>query len=278
MKKFINYNGKIFDKQFPVLQADNRGYRFGESIFETMKMLNGKISLADFHFERLMGSLQIMKIKMPKLISAAFLKKEIEELCEKNGCSDLARIRLSISGGNGGLNDSDNNFQYLVECWPLENSFLELNENGLIADIFPDARKSTDKFANLKSANYLPYVMAAKWAKENKLNDAFVLNSFDRICDSTIANIFCIRDTTVFTPPLSEGCIAGVMRKYLLETLFFSGFKIKEQILEIADIETAEEVFLSNAIRGIRWVKQFRKKEYSNLITAEIYQKLLRSY
>ena len=94
---------------------------------------------------------------------------------------------------------------------------MRFNENGLIIDIFPDARKSVDIFSNLKSANYLPYVMAAIWAKENKLNDALILNQHDRICDSTIANVFWVKDNKIFTPPLNEGCVAGVMRRKILE-------------------------------------------------------------
>ena len=203
-----------------------------------------------------------------------FTKQRIEDqvkaLCKKNNCEDLARIRLSVSRGSGGLYDCDNKFSYLIECWPLEQK--GFNENGLIIDIFPDAKKSIDVFSNLKSANYLPYVMAAIWAKENKLNDALILNQHDRICDSTIANVFWVKDNKIFTPPLNEGCVAGVMRKKILELATRnSDHPVQEAILTQEILLQADEVFLTNAITGIRWVKECRGKVYKNTISSKIF-------
>ena len=147
----------------------------------------------------------------------------------------------------------------------------DLNENGLIIDIFPDARKSIDVFSNLKSANYLPYVMAAIWAKENKLNDTLILNQHDRVCDSTIANVFWVKDNNIFTPPLNEGGVAGVMRKKVLElAIRNSNHLMQEALLTQEILLQADEVFLTNAITGIRWVKEYRGKIYKNTISGNI--------
>ena len=129
----------------------------------------------------------------------------------------MTRIRLMLFRGNGGIFDPENLLpNYIIETssLPHEN---QLNENGLVVDVFPDAKKSCDLFSNLKSNNYLPYVMAGLFAKKNKLDDCIVLNSFERICDSAIANIFIIDDNNIYTPPLTEGCVAGIMRRWMLE-------------------------------------------------------------
>jgi len=181
MKKYFNYNGRFFADDETVLSKDDRSYRYGDGLFETMKLINGIILLEDYHFERLFLGLDVLKFNIPVLFTKRQIEKEIKELSKKNECERSARIRLSVSRGNGGLYECDNKFSYLIECWPLEQK--GFNENGLIIDIFPDARKSIDIFSNLKSANYLPYVMAAIWAKGNKLNDALILNQHDRICD-----------------------------------------------------------------------------------------------
>jgi branched-chain amino acid aminotransferase len=186
--EFVVINGKIVEKNEMGLSPNDHSYRYGDGLFETMKLINGDILLVNYHFERLFLGLDVLKFNIPDSFTKQKIEKEIKELCKKNECERSARIRLSVSRGNGGLYDCDNKFSYLIECWPLEqNGFIE---NGLNIDIFPDARKSIDVFSNLKSANYLPYVMAAIWAKENKLNDALILNQHDRICDSTIANVF----------------------------------------------------------------------------------------
>src|SRR6187399_1599297 len=247
MKKYFNYNGRFFADDETVLSKDDRSYRYGDGLFETMKLINGNILLKEYHFERLFSGLDVLKFHIPILYEKDKIEKEIKELSKKNECERSARIRLSVSRGNGGLYDCDNKSSYLIECWPLQQK--DLNENGLIIDIFPDARKSIDIFSNLKSANYLPYVMAAIWAKENKLNDALILNQHDRICDSTIANVFWVKDNKVFTPPLSEGCVAGVMRKKILELVTLNpDYLLYETVLSQEILLQADEVFLTNAI------------------------------
>ena len=269
----ICLNGKFVDADKAVLMASNRSYRYGDGLFETMKVINGQIQLAAFHMERLFKGLLLLKFDIPGLVTPAILQKKILELCRHNECEQLARVRLSVSRGNGGLYDEDRKLQYLVECWALPATVNQLNENGLVVDIFPDAAKSTDLFSNLKTANFLPYSMAAVYAKENKLNDCLVLNTHNRIADSTIANLFLMKEDTICTPALSEGCVNGVMRKYLLESLAASNYQVKETILSTEDLLAADEVFLSNAINGIRWVQRFRDKIYSNMKTMEIYRR-----
>ena len=273
MKKYFNYNGRFFADDEPVLSKADRSYRYGDGLFETMKLINGNILLEDYHFERLFLGLDVLKFNIPVLFTKRQIEKEIKELSKKNECENSARIRLSVSRGNGGLYDCDNKFSYLIECWPLEQK--DLNESGLIIDIFPDARKSIDVFSNLKSANYLPYVMAAIWAKENKLDDALILNQHDRICDSTIANVFWIKDKKIFTPPLNEGCVAGVMRKKILKLATLnSDYPVQEDFLSLEILLQADEVFLTNAVTGIRWVKECRDKIYKKTIGSKIFTAL----
>jgi len=208
--------------------ASNRGYRYGDGLFETMKVMNGRILLAGYHFERLFASLFLLKYEIPGLITKEKLEQDILHLCKKNGCEKLARVRLSVFRGNGGLYDDDKMLQYLVECWPLHDSANRLNENGLVIDVYPDAPKNCDKFSNLKSANFLPYIMAAHYAKENKLNDCLVLNTAGSIADSTIANVFIIKNNVVITPGLESGCINGVMRRHLLARMTELGDEVRE--------------------------------------------------
>lgn len=261
----------------PVLLASNRGYRYGDGLFETMKMINGQLILADYHFERLFAGLSLLKFDVPHLFTVDTVRKQIVQLCSKNGCDKLARIRLSVFRGNGGLYDDDKALQYLIECWPLNATINKLNENGLVIGVYTDAEKSCDKFSHLKSANFLPYSMAALFAKENKLNDCLVVNNTGGIADSTIANVFIINDDIIRTPALTEGCIAGVMRRHLVETLQDAGYTVLEESISVRDVKNADEIFLSNAINGIRWVRQFGDTVYTSLKTTEIYTRFVKT-
>lgn len=259
--------------------ADNKSYRYGDGLFETMKVMSGGICLESFHFERLFSSLQLLQMRLPALVTREKIRQQVLQLCEKNDCMGLARVRLSVFRGNGGIFEGSDELQFLIECWPLSESVNRLNENGLIVDIYPDAKKSCDRFSNIKSANFLPYVMAARYARQNKWNDCLLLNVNDRIADSAIANVFMVKGETIITPPLSEGCINGVMRRYLLEKLKEVDFEIRAQegSVTIDDLLSADEVFLTNAIQGIKWVARLRDKEYTSVNAGKIYSRFIQT-
>ena len=263
---WICLNGKMHKADKPVLLSSNRGFKYGDALFETMKVVNGKIVLAPYHYERLFSGLRLLQFKGISTISGKNLSESILELCKLNRCNDLGRVRLTVFRGNGNLNDNKENLQYLIECWQLDESSNRLNKDGLVIDIFPDARKSCDKFSNFKSADYLPFIMATIYAKKNKLDDCFLLNTYERVCEATIANIFWVKNNRVFTPPLSEGCVAGVMRRYLVEKIK----NVLEKPCSINDLENADEIFITNAIKGINWVKQFKRKHYFNEVSLSL--------
>ena len=260
----------------PVWMADNKSYRYGDGFFETMKMYKGGILLQENHFNRFFSTADTLRYHIPTLITQKELIKQVKQLCEKNNCSGVARIRLSAFRGNGGIYDGDNTLQYLIECWLLNETVNKLNENGLHIGIYTDARKGCDTFSNLKSANYLPYVMAAQYAKEKKWNDCIVLNAAGRIADATIANVFIVKDERIITPPLSEGCVAGVMRKWLITSLYHENIRVEESPITINDLHSADEIFLTNAISGIKWVGQLENKTLTNLKTKEIYNRFIK--
>jgi branched-chain amino acid aminotransferase len=275
MPHFINYNGKILYEDMPIVNSGNRGLRYGDGVFETMKLVDSEIKLEAYHFDRLFEGLALLQFEVPAYFTATFLKEQIQSLCLKNNLKKAARIRLNVFRKNGGLYDPiDCSPDFVIEAWELTENYFRLNENGLIVDIYNEALKSFDRFSSLKSNNYLPYAMGAFYAKQNKFNDCLILNNHGRICDATIANVFWVRDQSFHTPPLSEGCIAGVMRRHLLHILPQNGHEIQEKNLEVDDLDEADELFLTNAISGIRWVKECRGKQFENTFSTRIYSLL----
>jgi branched-chain amino acid aminotransferase len=259
----------------PVLMANNRSYRYGDGIFETMKIIQGKIILRDYHFERLFTGLDLLDFTVPSSFSAKKLTDCIVAVCRKNKCESLARVRLSVSRGNGGLYDENLKMQWLIECWPVAEELNHINKKGLQIDIFPAAQKNCDTYANLKSANYLPYIMAARYAQAHKLDDCLLCNANGRIADATIANLFLVKNNLVITPALTEGCVSGVMRKYIIEKLPALNFEMREGFVTKNDMDSFDEAFLTNAIYGIRWIRQFGKKKYAHTRTSGIFWEII---
>jgi len=270
-KHFFCYNDNFYPEGTFVIGPDSRSLKYGDGVFETLMTNKGIIQLREYHFERLFYGMKTLQFEIPKYFTPIYLEDKILELCRKNKHNSFTRVRLMVFRGGNGLYDYKRNLpDYIIQTWNVEHS-QELNSNGLTIDIYPGAKKTCDKFANLKTNNFLPYVMAGLYAKQSKVNDCIVLNCFDRVCDTTIANIFIIKNDIIYTPPLSEGCIAGVMRRFIIEKLIESNFNIIEKLLTIDELENADEVFVTNSIKGIRWVKQFRNIEYRNKNLKEIH-------
>ena len=275
MPDFVNFDGAILPSDKAILTADNRSFRYGDGLFETIKVKNGRICLENYHFERLMAGIQLLQFEPPSLFAPQFLAEKILHLCEKNGHSDLARVRLVVFRGDGGLHDPvDPIPHYIIQSWPLAGSNDGINNEGLILGLFSDGRKSLDPFSNLKSNNYLLYVMAALYSRKNRFDDCLVLNSQHRVADSTIANLFYCKGNTVYTPPLSEGCVAGVMRRWLIDFLPRTGLSLLEKETTVEDLQDAEGVFLTNALRGIQWVGSFCGTTYSNRLPLAVQREL----
>jgi len=274
---YINFNGTIIRSDEPVISSDNRGFRYGDGIFETIRVVDNAIELSAYHFDRLFSGIQLLQFEKPAY-TREMLVEQINDLCRKNNHQSAARVRLVIFRGKGGLYDAENHIpNYIIESWPLADNNREINKEGLHIDIFPDGRKAIDVFSNLKSNNYLLYAMGALYAKKNNLGDCFILNSQERICDSTIANIFFIKNKTIFTPPLSEGCVAGVMRRHLMNKLSEAGFMVCEKETDIEWVRHADEIFLTNSILGIRWVQFWGDQSFKNKITFDIYDNVIKN-
>ncbi len=264
---YINLNGKIITREDARLPLENRAFRYGYGIFETMLISKNTIHLSEYHWERLFAGMKQLQLELPPLVTVDHLEQEVWRTVNKNKLEDLCRVRLQVYGGEGGLYDwADNKAGYVIECFPLDEGTLRFNENGLIVGIAHGLNKSTDALCNLKTCNALIYTMAAKQAQQHQWNDALVCNTSGNIIESTIANIFWIKNGTVYTPPLSEGCVAGVLRRYLM-----SDIAVVEKKLSVEELLLADEVFLTNAIKRMRWVSNVGDVFYKNEQTKTIY-------
>ncbi|HMJ48677.1 MAG TPA: aminotransferase class IV, partial [Ferruginibacter sp.] len=203
---WFNHNGKMLRDNTPVIGVNNRGLRYGDGLFETMKSIKGRLILTDEHFARLWKGMKMLRFSLTSHFTPDNLQLEVEELLKKNGHDAMARIRITVFRGDGGLYDAtDHKPHYIIQSLALPAGTGEWNSNGLVLGIYHDAKKSCDAFSNLKHNNFLPYAMAALFAKEQKWNDAVVLNNYGRTCDTSMANIFLVKDELVLTPSLDEG-------------------------------------------------------------------------
>lgn len=273
MSFYLNYNDKIVKADQPLIMAANRGFRYGDGLFETMRMQEGKIAFLHFHFERLFNGMALMGFEIPDFFTPTYLEKKITELCEINGHSAAARVRLVVFRGNGTLYDLEDHLpHYIIESAPLQ----EAVRAELTIGLFRNARKAIDGFSHLKSNNYQPYLLGALHARKNGWGDSIILNTSGTVCESTISNVFIVKTGIIITPSLMQGCVAGIMRKHLLQLLPTMQYEVLEDMVTIEMLRDADEVFLTNSVQGIRPVSRLENIFYKNDITTRIQDAITR--
>lgn len=239
------------------IETSNRAFKYGDAFFETMLYHKGQIPLLQLHIERAMRTFGLLKMQSPE----GFGTKDFERLLlsfllkEKH---PTAKVRISFwRNGKGAYLPTENTTSFIVEATPITAQPFELNNNGLVLDIYRDTFKNTDFLANLKTVGCLTYTLASLWVQEQGIDDAILLNHYGRVAECTSSTIFIIKGDEIITPPLSEGCLDGVMRRHLLNTLPQKGYTITESPIETSQLNTADEVFTSNAL-GIKWVEKIK--------------------
>jgi branched-chain amino acid aminotransferase len=257
MPPYLFLNQHIVPSNTPLFSAENRAFRYGDAIFESIAVPNKQIPLWTYHYARLQASCAQLYFDLAPIYTADYLYEQIITLCQLNQLPH-ARVRLSIYRNNGGLYCPTNHeAQILIEANVLSAPYWDNNKpiNGLNIGICYSYTKEFSSLSHLKTSNALPYILAATEAQQKGWHDAILLNNKAALVESTNANIWLLQADTLCTPPLTSGCIAGVMRSYLLSHLPKLPYKIVEKPLSVADLAHTQAMWLSNATQGLRWVE-----------------------
>lgn len=272
--RFINFNGEIYSEEDKLLTIANRGYSYGDGLFETMRMTKGKLKFADLHADRLQKGMKILKLEGYSQLDTYFLKDKAEELAKRNKLQN-GRFKFTVYRNSSGLYTPDQNKHgYSLELTALDSPYYQINAKGLIMDIYTEIHKPVNKLSNLKTCNSLPYIMAGIYKKQHKLDEAFILNQSGFLCESISSNVFLVYQGQLYTPALSEGCVGGVMRQVVMQIAKKNDLAVVEAQINPEVLNEAEEVFITNAIKGIQWVMGFNRKRYFNEVSRFLVEKL----
>lgn len=269
--KYYCHNGEFYLSDEKAISPKNRAFAYGDALCETIHCLGTTPQFLQNHWLRLTHGMQIVKMKPQKDFTKENLALYIEKLLNRNRIFKGARIRLSVFRDEGGFYTPDKeSISWLLESTALDIEKYELNQKGLYIDIFDDVHKPVNILSNLKTNNALIFVLAGIYRKENNLDDCIILNQYGRIAESISSNIFLFLGEKLITPPLSEGCIAGTMRHTILGLAKQLGIETEERGILEKNLIDAEEVFLTNAIRGVQWVVAYKDRRYFNFVARKL--------
>lgn len=273
--EFININGTVVSRDAAIFNVDNRAFRYGDGLFETMLWKDGDIRFIDLHLERLQESMRMLHYDDVNQFDAYFLRSKVEELLRKNNMiGQQARVRLIVYRQGAGLYSPESNragFAIQVDRKP---ESLRDSKTGLIVDVYSEYTKPFSELSKIKSNNALIYVMAGIYKKKQAMDEVIILNQNGNLCEGLVSNIFVYYDKVLYTPALSEGCISGVMRRVVMDMADEEGISVVEAEIKPEIMKVADEIFCTNAIDGIQWVMGYKHKWYFNKISRQFQDKL----
>ena len=262
----INYNGNFKDSFSD--DFNNRGFLYGDSIFETIKIIDNKIIFWEEHYLRLMSSMRILRIDIPNNYTPEFFEKEITKTNLKLDSLFSGRVRLTIYRGGRGLYLPDNNFPvFVISSKKINQKLFKINRDIYKVDLFKDYQIQSNLISNLKTNNRVINVIGSIYAQENELDNCILLNDNKLVTEFLNGNIFIVNDNIIKTPTLSAGCLNGVMRKKIIELIKkVPKYEIQEKDFSPYELVSSDEIWVTNSISGIIPVNEYRRKSFSNNI------------
>lgn len=272
---FSNMNGSFYPQEQGFIRGNNRAFMYGDGIFESIRIKNGKAMFLDAHMNRLQEAASALKMEIPENYNADYFKKQVNDLIAKNNVTSGARCRFTLyRNSTGNYTPDENGVGFVIEIFPYHDNEYTLNEEGFNVELYPEMRKPVNKLAVYKTCNSLLYIMAGIYARQNRYDDTLIVNDKGNIIESSNSNLFIICNGVLYTPALSDGCLGGVMRMQVINIALANKLKVYECSLTPQNLLVADEVFLTNAVRGLQWVASYKMKRYYNKLTRELVQKL----
>lgn len=271
----INFNGSIVSQNSNLL-TQNRAFLYGDAVFETVKIVDSKILFLEDHYFRLMSSMRILRMEIPMNFTMEYLEAQIIALSKIKKTENSSRARITVYRNDGGYYlPQTNTVSYLITAEPLESKLYLRNQKEYIVDLYTDFYVAKQLLSSIKSTNKIINITASIFANENSLDNCLLLNDNKNVIEALQGNIFMLKGNRLITPPVSEGCLNGVMRKQII-TLARSieNIEVVEEIISPFDLQKADELFITNVVMGIQPITKYRKKDFTDNLANLLVQKL----
>ncbi|MBA4277485.1 aminotransferase class IV [Flavobacterium sp.] len=271
----INFNGTIVSNDTNLL-TQNRAFLFGDAVFETVKIVNDKILFLEDHYFRLMSSMRVVRMEIPMDFTMEYFEEQILALAKAKNSALSARARITVYRNDGGYYLPQNNtVSFLINVESIDTTLYSINQGEYTVDLYTDFYVARQLLSSIKTTNKIINVTASIFASENGLDNCLLMNDGKNVIEALQGNLFMLKGNTLITPPVSEGCLNGVMRKQILALARkMENLEVVEQVISPFDLQKSDELFITNVIKGIQPITKYRKKEFSTNLATILVQKL----
>jgi branched-chain amino acid aminotransferase len=271
----INYNGSIVSNDTSLL-TQNRAFLYGDAVFETVKIVNSKILFLEDHYFRLMSSMRVIRMEIPMDFTMEYFEEQILALATAKNASISARARITVYRNDGGYYlPKTNTVSFLINVESLDNTLYAINQGEYVVDLYTDFYVTKHLLSSIKTTNKIINITASIFADENGFDNCLLLNDSKNVIEALQGNLFMLKGKTLITPPVSEGCLNGVMRKQILALARkIENLEVIEEVISPFDLQKSDELFITNVIKGIQPVTKYRKKVFTTNLSQLLLEKL----
>ena len=259
MKAYFNLT--LVDEAAVYLPITDRGFAYGDGLFETIMIQRGKIQHLGQHLNRLKKGMEALNISGWSQLREEAVQKMLMHLCEQNSIHANGRARIHLWRKSGGLyTPTQQAYQVLITAQPtVQNpSFKQLKVS--FSKTVRILHSSTSAY---KTMSALPYVMAGMEKKDRDLDDLILLSTKDHISECIASNIFWIKKGIIYTPSLRSGCIDGIRRGQLIHGLRKKGHIVRRTLAKKSNLLQADGIFNCN-VAGIQLIRQLDDQQFTD--------------
>ncbi len=278
MNNYIFLNGKIISDTEGHISLKDRGFLYGDGIFETLRSYNGTPFKLAEHLERLHSSAR--KLIIPFEYTIKELSKNVKELVKINNISDAyIRITLSRGIGNIGLGINDNlESTLLIQSKPFMSYEKELYKKGMSLNVSRARRSTSCPISCHKTTNLLTSILLKEEAKEKSAQESIILNTDGYVAECIVSNIFIVDNRKVMTPSLDTNILPGITREIVLDICKDNNISVSEDRFRIETVIKADEVFITNSLMEIMPIAEVEGNKIGKAIPGEITSQLMNAY
>ncbi|WP_298136497.1 aminotransferase class IV [Flavobacterium sp.] len=271
----INYNGEIQSSD-TTLSNSNRGFLYGDGVFETLKIVNNRILFIEDHYFRLMASMRIVRMQIPGNFTLEYLEEQILNLAKANNCENSARVRFTVFRNDGGFYlPQTRTVSFLIQVSPLKETLYSFSDAMYEVDLYKDFYITKQLLSTIKTTNKMINITGSIFTDENDLQNCLLLNNEKNVVEALNGNLFMLIGNQLITPSIEDGCLNGIMRKQVLQVARkIENLEVLEQPISPFDLQKADELFITNVITGIQPITKYRKKEYNSDLSRTVLEKI----
>ncbi|WP_264738808.1 D-amino-acid transaminase [Cytobacillus firmus] len=268
--EYVILNGDLIERSEAKVDIEDRGYQFGDGVYEVIRVYNGKMFTADEHLERLLESGKKIELNIP--YSSEQLKQMLAEMIERNNL-ELGIVYMQFSRGTSPRNHAypGADVTPVLTAYTRETSRpVESMRNGVKASLIEDIRWLR---CDIKSLNLLGNIMAKQKAAQSGCFEA-IQHRGDTVTEGSSSNIAIIKDGTLYTHPATNLILNGITRRKINEICRENGVALEESAFTKEDLLDADEVFMSSTSAEITPITEIEGKQIGNGSPGPITNKL----